>query len=748
MKIVSIGGGPGGLYFAILMKKARPDARVVVHERNRSGDTFGFGVVFSDATLEGLKQADAPSYEAITARFFHWDDIDIHYRGEVVRSTGHGFAGLSRQALLSILEDRARELGVELCFESEIKSVADVGEADLILVADGVNSAIRAELADRLGPSVDFRPNRFVWLGTDKPFEAFTFYFNETEHGLFQVHAYRYEEGKSTFIVECSEETFFKAGMDKASEDETIAYCEKVFEKELGGHRLLKNRSIWRAFPVVRNRTWHTGNLVILGDAAHTAHYSIGSGTKLAIEDAISLAGAVLSKPSIPEALAAYEEARRPTGESLQRSAQVSLEWFESTPRYMKMEPLTFAMSLLTRSLRITHENLQVRDPKLIERVDARFAERAAKQSGVSVPEGVPPMFTPYKLRGLVIPNRVVLSPMCQYSAEDGTIDDWHLVHLGSRAIGGAGLLITEMTDVDREGRITPGCAGMYKPEHVAAWKRITTFVHRHSHAKIGLQIAHAGRKGSTRRMWEGMDQPLEQGGWPVLSASAIPYLANSPVPKAADRADMDRVKVDFVRAAQLAGEAGFDMIELHFAHGYLLASFLSPLTNQRTDEYGGSLEKRLRYPLEVLSAVRAVWPQDKPISVRISATDWVPGGTTPADSVVIARALAEHGCDIVDVSAGQTVPGATPAFGRLYQVPFADRIRHEAGVPTMAVGAISSYADVNSILAAGRADLCVLARAHLFDPYWTHHAAQKQGVKLPWPPQYSVLDGYSARFE
>lgn len=748
VKIVSIGGGPGGLYFAILMKKARPDARVIVHERNRSGDTFGFGVVFSDATLEGLKAADAPTYEAITSRFFHWDDIDIHYRGEVVRSTGHGFAGLSRQTLLHILEDRARELGVELHFESEIKRVADVGAADLILVADGVNSLIRAELADRLGPTIDFRPNRFVWLGTTKPFEAFTFYFNETEHGLFQVHAYRYEEGKSTFIVECSEETFFKAGMDRASEDETIACCEKVFAKELGGHKLLKNRSIWRQFPVVKNRTWHTDNIVILGDAAHTAHFSIGSGTKLAIEDAIALAGAVLSKPSIPEALAAYEEARRPAGESLQRAAQVSLEWFESTPRYMSMEPLTFAMSLLTRSLRITHENLKVRDPELIARVDARFAERAVKQAGAGVPAGVPPMFTPLKLRDLVIPNRVVLSPMCQYSAEDGTIDDWHLVHLGSRAIGGAGLLITEMTDVDPEGRITPGCAGMYKAEHVAAWRRITTFVHRRSAAKIGLQIAHAGRKGSTKRMWEGMDQPLEQGGWPVLSASAIPYLPNSPVPKAMDRADMDRVKTDFVRAAQLADEAGFDMLELHFAHGYLLASFLSPLTNQRTDEYGGSLEKRLRYPLEVLSAVRAVWPQEKPISVRISATDWLPGGTTPADSVIIARALAEHGCDIVDVSAGQTVPGATPAFGRLYQVPFADRIRHEAGVPTMAVGAISSYADVNSILAAGRADLCVLARAHLFDPYWTHHAAQKQGVRLPWPPQYSVLEGYSARFE
>ena len=748
MKIVSIGGGPAGLYFAILMKKARPDAQIVVHERNRSGDTFGFGVVFSDATLDRLKDADGPTYEAITGHFYHWDDIDIHYRGQVIRSTGHGFAGLSRQTLLDVLEKRARELGVDLRFEHEIKRLADAGEADLILVADGVNSAIRAELADKFRPQIDFRPNRFVWLGTTKPFEAFTFYFNETEHGLFQVHAYRYEPGQSTFIVECSEQAFFKAGLDKATEDQTIAFFEKVFEKELDGHRLLKNRSIWRAFPVIRNETWHTGNAVILGDAAHTAHYSIGSGTKLAMEDSIDLAQAVLSHEKIEDALAAYEAGRRPGVESLQRAAQVSLEWFESTPRYMKMEPLTFAMSLLTRSLRITHENLKVRDPKLIEAVDRRFAEDAAKQSGAVVPAGTPPMFTPFKLRGLVIPNRIVVSPMCQYSAEDGTIDDWHLVHLGSRAIGGAGLVLTEMTDVDPSGRITPGCAGMYKQEHVVAWRRLTTFVHRHSRAKIGLQIAHAGRKGSTRRMWEGMDQPLDEGGWPLMSASAIPYLPNSPVPREMGRADMDRVKVDFVRATQLAEEAGFDMLELHFAHGYLLASFLSPLTNQRTDEYGGTLENRLRYPLEVLSAVRAIWPQERPISVRISASDWAPGGTTPEDSVVIARALREHGADIIDVSAGQTVPWAKPAFGRLYQVPFADRIRQEAGVPTMAVGAISSYADVNSILAAGRADLCVLARAHLFDPYWAHHAAQKQGVELPWPPQYSVLSGYSARFE
>lgn len=748
VKIVCIGGGPGGLYFAILMKKARPEATVIVHERNRSGDTFGFGVVFSDATLDRLNDADAPTYKAITSRFYHWDDIDIHYKGQVVRSTGHGFAGLSRQALLGVLEERARELGVELRFESEVKRFADVAEADLVLVADGANSIIRGELAEHFGPTIDFRPNRFVWLGTTKPFEAFTFYFNETEHGLFQVHAYRYEEGRSTFIVECSEETFLKAGLDKVDEDETVAFCEKVFEKELSGHKLIKNRSLWRAFPVIRNKHWHWENAVVIGDAAHTAHFSIGSGTKLAIEDSIALAEAVLAKGSPREALVAYEETRRPTVESFQRAAQVSLEWFEATPRYMSMAPLTFAMSLLTRSLRITHENLKVRDPAFVEEVNRHFAEDAERQSGRPVSRRLPPMFTPYRLRDMVLANRIVVSPMCQYSAADGTIDDWHLVHLGSRAIGGAGLIITEMTDVDAEGRITPGCAGIYRPEHAAAWRRLTSFVHKHSAAKIAMQIAHAGRKGSTKLMWQGMDEPLEEGGWPLISASAIPYLPHSPVPKAMDRADMDRVKADFVRSTELAEEAGFDMIELHFAHGYLLASFLSPLTNKRTDDYGGPLANRLRYPLEVLSAVRAAWPQQKPLSVRISATDWAAEGNTAADAVSIALALREHGCDIVDVSAGQTVPWAKPVFGRLFQVPFSDQIRHEAGVPTMTVGAISSYADVNSILAAGRADLCVLARAHLFDPYWTHHAAQKQGVSLPWPPQYSVLSGYSARFE
>jgi len=748
VKITCVGGGPGGLYFAILLKKARPDCSMTVLERNRAGETFGFGVVFSDATLDRLKQADAPTYDAITRHFFHWDDIDIYFRDEVVRSGGHGFSGLSRRTLLEILEQRAIELGVEIVYEREVERFAEVKDADLVLIADGVNSALRTELADHFKPTLDVRPNRFVWLGTTKPFDAFTFYFNETPHGLFQVHAYRYEEGQSTFIVECSEETFFKAGLDKKSEDETIAFCEEVFRRELDGHRLLKNRSIWRAFPTVKNAHWSYENAVLLGDAAHTAHFSIGSGTKLAMEDAIALCEALRGHARVEDALAAYEKERRPVVESTQRAAQVSLEWFESTERYLGMEPLPFALSLLTRSLRVTHENLKKRDPAFVARVDETFTNKAATQSGVALSAPRPPMFTPYRLRDLVLDNRVVVSPMCQYSAEDGTIDDWHLVHLGSRAVGGAGLLITEMTDVSREGRISPGCAGLYKPAHVGAWRRVTDYVHRHTKAKIGIQIAHAGRKGSTRRMWEGIDEPLAEGGWPLLAASAIPYLPHSPAPKAMDRADMDTVKADFVRATEMALEADFDLVELHMAHGYLLASFLSPVTNHRADEYGGSLEGRLRYPLEVLCAVRAAWPAEKPLSVRISATDWIPGGTTPADAVAIARALAAQGCDIVDVSAGQTAPGAKPVYGRLFQVPFSDRIRHEAGVPTMTVGNISSYADVNSILAAERADLCVLARAHLFDPYWTRHAAQAQGYALPWPDQYCSLERYSPRFE
>ncbi len=753
MRIVCIGGGPAGLYFATLMKRADPAHDIVVIERNRLDATFGFGVVFSDATQTTLAQADPQTYEQMAREFHHWDDIDVHFNGTLIRSSGHGFSGLSRRTLLTVLSRRAQQLGVCVDVGVESRELQAYADADLIVGADGFNSTVREQRRAELGPSIDWRANRYVWLGTTRPFPAFTFYFKRDRHGLWRVHAYQYERGHSTFIVEATEGTWRAAGMDRANERETVAFCEALFAPELEGHRLLTNRSVWRNFGTLRTHRWHCGNVVLLGDAAHTAHFSVGSGTKLAMEDAMALAEALTrrNQKSIADALAAYEVERRPAVESLQRAAQVSLQWFEDTERYRDLDPLQFAFNLLTRSLRITHDNLQVRDSGFVARVDRWYAAQAAAQSGVGVVADSapppPPLFTPFRLRDLVLPNRVVVSPMCQYVAEDGTPNDWHLVHLGSRAIGGAGLVFTEMTDVSRAGRISPGCTGLYKPEHVPAWRRIVEFVHAHSAAKIAIQLSHAGRKGSTRRMWEGMDEPLPAGNWPIVSASPLPYFPHSQVPKEMTRADMDRVREDFVRAAGMAQEAAFDLLELHFAHGYLLASFISPLTNKRTDAYGGPLANRMRFPLEVFDAVRAVWPAAKPMSVRISAVDWAPGGMEPADAVEVARLLKAHDCDITDVSAGQTVADAKPQYGRQFQTPFADRIRHEVGIATMAVGNISSYMDVNTILAAGRADLCVLARAHLWDPYWTRHAAFELGYPLPWPDPYATLSKYKPRF-
>ncbi|HEY7727108.1 MAG TPA: bifunctional salicylyl-CoA 5-hydroxylase/oxidoreductase, partial [Candidatus Eisenbacteria bacterium] len=738
MNAVCIGGGPAGLFFALLLKKADPRHEVAVYERNRPDDTFGFGVVFSDATEAALEHADREVVEAMAAQCHRWDDIEIHYRGAVLTSTGHGFSGLSRARLLAILAERCRAAGVKLCFQREIDDPECLTGADLVLAADGVNSTVRERYREQFRPEIDVRPNRFVWLGTTKPFPAFTFYFKQTEHGLWRVHAYQYEPGASTFIVEARETTWRGAGLDRAGEAETIAYCERLFAEELSGHPLLSNRSLWRSFPTIRNERWFHGNVVLAGDAAHTAHFSVGSGTKLAMEDAIALVDALRANPRIPDALAAYEAARRPAVESLQRAAQASLQWFEDTERYMNLEPLQFAFTLLTRSLRVTHQNLRVRDPAFVSRVDAWFAEAAGRAAGAPVAAvPPPPMFTPLRLRGLLLENRVAVSPMCQYSAEAGIPNEWHLVHLGSRAVGGAGLVFTEMTNVSAEGRISPGCTGLWNPEQAVAWGRIVAFVHAHSRAKIGIQLGHAGRKASTRRSWEGDVEPLPSGNWPIVAPSPLPYFPHSQVPKEMTRADRDAVVQDYVRATRLAVEAGFDLLEIHMAHGYLLASFISPLTNRRSDGYGGPLASRMRFPLEVFDAVRAVWPEERPMSVRISAVDWHPGGQTPADAVEVARMLRAHGCDIVDVSAGQTVPDQRPVYGRLFQTPFADRIRHEVGIATMAVGNISSFADVNTILAAGRADLCLLARAHLWDPYWTRHAAYELGYPLPWPDPY-----------
>ncbi len=748
MKVAIVGAGPAGLYLAILLKRDDPRHQITVYERNRLQDTFGFGVVFSDRTLENVAEADQETNRAMEAAAATWDDIEIHFRGTVTRTTGHRFAGLGRQAMLELLAARAAALGVELRFEAEVRDPNQLGPVELIVAADGVSSLIRERLADEFRPQIDWRQNRFVWLGTTRPFPAFTFYFTPSPAGLWRTHAYQYAPGRSTFIVEATETTWQASGLDATDEQATVAYLTELFREELQGHPLIANRSIWRRFPTVRNARWAAGNVVLLGDAAHTAHFSVGSGTKLAMEDAIALAGALKEQRTVPEALAAYETSRRPAVESLQRAAQASLEWFESVERYQSLDPLQFAFNLLTRSLRITHENLRVRDPQLVARVDRWFADRARLQCGHPEPTDrvPPPLFTPYRLRELVLPNRVVVSSMCQYRATDGHPDDWHLVHLGSRAIGGAGLVMTEMTDVSREGRITPGCTGMYLDTHVAAWRRIVDYVHRESPAKIGVQLAHAGRKGSTKPPWEGEDAPLADGNWPLIAPSAIPYLAGSQVPREMTRDDMDEVLADFVQATGRSEAAGFDLLELHLAHGYLLASFISPLTNRRADRYGGSLANRLRFPLEVVQAVRAAWPGAKPLSVRISAVDWAPGGMEAADAVEVARQLVGAGADIVDVSAGQTVPDARPVYGRLFQTPFSDRIRHEAGVPTMTVGNISSAADVNTILAAGRADLVVLARAHLWDPYWTRHAAAELGYRLPWPKPYAALDRYTPR--
>lgn len=749
MKVVCLGGGPAGLFTAVLLKQADARHQVTVYERNRPDDTFGFGVVFSDATEEAIAKADPLITTAMGRHAHRWDDIEIHYRGETVVSTGHGFSGLSRQTLLNLLHERCEAAGVELVFGHEVDDFEAFGDADLVVAADGVASKVRERYKEHFRPSIDERPNRFVWLGTTRPFPAFTFYFKNDAHGLWRVHAYQYEPGASTFIVETTDAAWRAAGLEGASEAQTLAFCERLFAEELQGHRLIANRSIWRRFPVIKNARWHHGKVVLLGDAVHTAHFSVGSGTKLAMEDAIALVGALQEHRSVAEALPAYEAARRPAVDSLQRAAQVSMAWFEDAERYQEQAPLQFAFNLLTRSLRVTHENLKVRDPTFVERVDEWFAERAAQATGRAAPEppAPPPLFTPFQLRGMSLDNRVAVSPMCQYSAEDGTPNDWHLVHYGSRAIGGAGLLFTEMTDVSAEGRISPGCTGLYKPEHAAAWRRITDFVHANSKAKMAVQLGHAGRKASTHRGWEGDNVPLKKGGWPIVAASPLPYLPDSPVPRELDAAGMKEVVADFVRAAHLAEDAGFDMLELHMAHGYLLAGFLSPLTNRRTDEYGGFLERRLRFPLEVFDAVRAAWPAERPMSVRLSAVDWAPGGMTPDDAVAVARALKAHGCDVVDVSAGQTVPEQRPVYGRLFQTPFADRIRAEAGIATMAVGNISSYTDVNTILASGRADLCLLARAHLYDPYWTRHAAVELGHPQRWPDPYNALDRYRPRF-
>jgi len=775
MKIACVGGGPAGLYFAISMKLRDPSHDITIFERNPPGVTFGWGVVFSDLTVENITRNDPASAAIITQEFAHWDDIDVHVHGETITSGGHGFIGIGRKRLLEILQDRARELGVVLHFNSECDPADPKWrDYDLVIASDGSNSRFRDAQPQAFGVDVDVRANKFVWLGTSKVFDAFTFAFEETEHGWIWAHAYRFAPDCSTFIVECSEETWRAFGFDTMSQEAAISACEKLFAKYLKCdsqpvgversrdtsldyardergeyyHRLQSNAShlvgsaAWLNFKRIKCERWSSGNVILLGDAAHTAHFSVGSGTKLALEDAIKLAE-VLNRPalSLEAALDEYQAERSLEVLKLQNSARNSTEWFETLERYTHFEPLQFAYSLLTRSQRISHENLRLRDREWLETVERWFWKRATDGKSNKT---APPMFAPFRLREMEVMNRVTVSPMAMYSAVDGVPNDFHFVHYGERALGGAGLIFTEMTCVSPEGRISPGCTGMWNETQVAAWKRIVDFAHAQSKAKICLQLGHSGGKGSTRLGWEGNDVPLDDGNWPVMAASDVAWSPVNQVPRPMTRADMDIVRDQFVAAVQMGIECGFDMVELHAAHGYLLAGFISPLQNKRTDDYGGSLENRLRYPLEVFAAMRAAWPKDRPMSVRISATDWAgDDGVTPEEAVLIGEAFAREGADLIDVSAGQTWAGQQPVYGRMFQTPFSDRIRNEGRLATMAVGNIYEPDHANSILAAGRADLVALARPHLVDPFWTLRAAAQLDYRdVACPPQY--LNGLS----
>lgn len=752
MRIVCIGGGPAGLYFSLLMKKLHPDHHITVVERNRPYDTFGWGVVFSDQTMASMQTWDKESADEIQQAFNHWDDIEVLFKGTRQRTSGHGFVGIGRKKLLNILQRRCEALGVELVFETEVGGDQDFPDADLVIASDGFNSKVRNRYPDVFEPDLVTRPNRFIWLGTNKLFDAFTFDFRKTDHGWFQAHIYKFDENTSTFIVETTENAYEKHGLGQMDQQQSIDFCQNLFSEVLEGSELMTNArhlrgSAWLNFNRLICGKWShfNGNshVVLMGDAAHTAHFAIGSGTKLAIDDAIELAKQFDEtghrKEAIPQVLKTYEEIRRVDVARIQNAARNAMEWFEVVgERYADtLPPEQFMYSMLTRSQRISHENLRLRDKEWLEGYERWFA----RKSGLTVKDDercLPPMFTPFTLRGTTLANRIVVSPMAMYSATDGMLDDFHMVHLGARAMGGAGLVFAEMTCVSPDARITPGCLGLWNDEQTKGWKRFVDFAHANSAAKVGIQIGHAGRKGATKLAWNGIDQPLEDNAWPLLSASALPYLKHSVVPKAMDRADMDRVKADFVATTKRAAEAGADWLELHCAHGYLLSSFLSPLTNLRDDEYGGSYENRARYPLEVFAAVREAWPQDKPISVRLSCHDWTDGGNTPTDAAIFARMFKDAGADLIDCSSGQVSKEEKPVYGRLFQTPFSDKIRNEVGIPTIAVGAISEADHANSIISAGRADLCAVARPHLADPAWALHEAAKIGLKsIAWPKQY-----------
>lgn len=744
MKISIIGGGPGGLYFALLAQKEWPHYDITVYERNRADDTFGFGVVFSDETLGIFREYDVPSYESIRRNFAYWDDVEIVFKGESFRCAGNGFAGCSRKSLLMLLQQRCAELGVKLVYEYEFEPEylyqEPFASSDMIVAADGINSKIREAFKDHFGTSVDLRHNMFCWLGSTREFDAFEYFFRETDHGPVVAHCYQYEPQHSTWVIELPYETWQGLGFDQLDDlmGEHLPVIEEIFAEELQGHRLIPNRSLWRQFPTIKNETWVKDNIVLLGDAKATAHYSIGSGTKLAMEDAIALLEAMRATDGVTAALYEYETLRDEEVGKTQHSANVSLEWFECMGRHWHLDPEQFAFGVMSRSKQITYENLILRDEQFVKRVQSWFHEQV-RQQGFEVTPETPPMFTPFRLRDMVVANRVVVSPMAQYMAVDGVPNEWHYQHLTSRAVGGAGLIFVEMTCPAPDARITPGCTGLWNEKQRDAFKEIVDFVHTYTKAQICMQLGHAGRKGSTQLGWEKADYPLPEGNWPLYSASPIPYYeAESQMPIELSERDMQRILDEFVQSTRYADEAGFDMLELHMAHGYLLASFISPLTNIRTDEYGGPIENRMRFPLEVFKAMRATWPSHKPMSCRISATDWAPGGLSGEDLVAATTMLKEAGVDLVDVSTGQTVPYQDPIYGRMYQTPFADKVRHETGIATMSVGNITTPDQVNTILLQGRADLVALARPHLFNPYFTLQAAAHYDYRGQfWPNPY-----------
>ncbi|OYU84438.1 MAG: oxidoreductase [Flavobacterium sp. BFFFF2] len=730
MQIAIIGGGPGGLYFSILTKKAFPECQITIYERNKPDESFGFGVVFSDETLAEFLQRDPESYERIRSAFAYWDDIVVARDGEQVSISGNGFCGCSRQTLLQLLQDRCLELGVDIQFETEMRTLP---KADLIIASDGINSGIRQQFQHEFGTQITWRSNRFVWLGSTKPLDAFTYFFRNTPHGLFVAHAYQYEAGRSTWVIECSNDTWQHAGFTVTDEAGTIAQLQAIFAEELDGHDLISNKSHWRQFPHITNEHWHHQNIVLLGDAKASAHFSIGSGTKLAMDCAIGLSDAVLAnRNDIPAIIAQYNQVRRPRVAAIQKAAVVSLQWFEAMDRYRSLPFETFAFAVMTRSNKLSFENLRLRDAQYAEQIVADFDQ----QSGLS-DKNIAPAFTPFNLGSLPLENRLVMAPMGQYRACEGVVHDWHLMHYGSRATMGVGLILTEMTAVSAEGRITPGCAGIYNEEQEAAWKRIVGFVHANSAAKIGIQLGHSGRKGGLP-IPETDFLPESWKSLPRKAASAIPFTSSMAVPIAMTEADMDVVCAEFVAATQRADRAGFDVVELQAHHGFLLAGFLSPLTNQRTDAYGGSIENRLRFPLRVFSAMRAVLSTEKPLIVRLSATDWAEGGITPEDVDMAVKAFIQAGAAAIDVSTGNTVSEAKMPIEPLWQVPFSDRIRNQNKVATIAAGHIQSIDAVNTILLSGKADLVAIGKPLLWNAGWVRQAqAYEQYKPAAVPPPY-----------